>query len=485
MKRSTTIMMVMLLATLAMLACGGSDAGSGGDTNASEPGLLMGILQFRVQHNLEDDSCLPASCDLSWEEEDDTAGWLDTIATHANMAVLHWDRPIPWLVFDDNPPQGVTRVDFFDGRLDAELRDWINAFADHFAAMPHGYLAVSALSGERNRLERCRVDRDLNVEVNAACPDVAPGTQIEFQYDPGTGPVTASFDLERSYGNFVMYLYDKLQPDYLALLVEANLFKEMPDPCPAKWHGLVELYRNIYDRARAEVDSRTKVFATLTLAHLLAYDVDACHGGLAFEACAGAPSPPAYPVPDPSDCYPLDLSAIVDLDQGNRLEVLALSFYPDALLMDVAADNLINLYPEDWDGFSECTMRAQAPPFIDPVAALDRLGWAKPVAIAELGFRSMRTLQFNGGFILQPPGDLTSQAFWLENFLRSAQERKFLFYVQSFLEDYDVIGPWVVNDGVLDANVYSVMNSFVGMGLYDKNGQPKPGVTDTWLDALP
>lgn len=53
------------------------------------------------------------------------------------------------------------------------------------------------------------------------------------------GPVSASFDLERSYTNFVMYLYDKLHPDYLALMVEANLFKELEAPCPANWDALM------------------------------------------------------------------------------------------------------------------------------------------------------------------------------------------------------------------------------------------------------
>ena len=75
-------------------------------------------------------------------------------------------------------------------------------------------------------------------------------------------------------------------------------------------------------------------------------------------------------------------------------------------------------YPEDWDGTGNCLMRAPLPPFLDPIAALDRFNWDKPVAIAELGGRACRTLQFiddgQNRFILQPSGDLTSQAFWLD-----------------------------------------------------------------------
>lgn len=259
-----------------------------------------------------------------FEEETDTQAWLNELASLSNMAVLHWDRPIPWLAFDENPPQGVSRIDFYDGRIDESLRNWFDAFVVHFQRLPQSYLAVSLLNGERDGLQKYRVNDTLEVEVTGACPVLSPGTQIEFTYDPGSGPVTASFDLERSYENFLMYLYDKLQPDYLALMVEVNLYKEMSDPCPANWDGLVQLYRQIYDSVRPQVDSDTKVFATLTLQHLLAYDLDVHPGPLVYEPCTGDPTPPAYAVPDAATAYPLDLSAIRDLDQGDRLEILAL-----------------------------------------------------------------------------------------------------------------------------------------------------------------
>ena len=216
MRRLGFILLMVMLA-----GCGGGgEEQSDADTDS---GLRMGILQFRVQHTLQDDSCLPDQCSLSMEEEADTAAWLDHIAARSNMAVLHWDRAIPWLAFDENPPPGVSRMDFYDGRIDGRLRAWIDAFAAHFSRMPSGYLAVGLLNGRRNGLQPCRVNETLNVEVAGACPVLSPGTQIQFTYDPGSGPVSASFDLEQSYTNFVMYLYDKLQPDYLALMVEANL----------------------------------------------------------------------------------------------------------------------------------------------------------------------------------------------------------------------------------------------------------------------
>jgi hypothetical protein len=323
------------------------------------------------------------------------------------------------------------------------------------------------------------------VDVTDACPVLEPGTQISFQYDPGSGQVAASFDLARSHANFILYLYDKLQPDYLALMVEVNLYKEMAAPCPANWDGLARLYRHVYDVVRPQVDSQTSVFATLALQPLLDYNNETCHGPFAAEACTGTPSPPSYGVPEPANCYPLDLSAVSDLDQGGRLEILALSFYPDALWMDVADDNLLKLYPEDWDGVSDCELRAQALPFLDPVAALDRFNWTKPMAIAELGARSDRTMIFNGGYLIQPPADLTSQNFWLDHFLTAAKDRNFEFYVQSFSDDYVAIGTWTVDLNILDRDTYSLFNGFAYMGIYGDQGMPKAGVTQTWLDALP
>jgi hypothetical protein len=487
MKLTAIITYGVLFLALALAGCsgGGDDAGGNSGDGNTDQGLRMGLLQFRTQHTLADNSCLPNNCDLTMEDETDTTAWLDELAAISNMAVLHWDRPIPWLAFDANPPTGTSRVSFYDGRIDTSLLNWINAFVSHFHRMPTSYLAVSLLNGLRDGLQKCRVDDTLEVDVTSSCPVLSPGTQIAFQYDPGTGTVNESFDLARAYTNFIMYLYDKLQPDYLALMVEVNLFKNIGGTCSTNWTGLAQLYHYIYDTVRPQVATQTKVFATLQLLALLDYNNTTCHGALSFEACTGTVSPPAFGVPDPAVCYPLDLSAITDLDQGNRLEILALSFYPDALLMDVAADNLIKLYPENWDGVADCDYRAQAPPFLDPVEALDRFNWTKPIAIAELGARGGRTLQFDGGYLVQPPGDLTSQNFWLDHWLTAAKARNFEFYVNSFSDDFVPIGPWVVPANIMDRNLYSQLNNFVYMGIYDDQGFSKAGVTQTWLDALP
>jgi hypothetical protein len=38
--------------------------------------------------------------------------------------------------------------------------------------------------------------------------------------------------------------------------------------------------------------------------------------------------------------------------------------------------------------------------------------------------------------------------------------------------------------GVLDADLYSLLNTFAYMGIYDAQGSPKAGVTETWLNFL-
>jgi hypothetical protein len=57
--------------------------------------------------------------------------------------------------------------------------------------------------------------------------------------------------------------------------------------------------------------------------------------------------------------------------------------------------------------------------------------------------------------------------------------------VQVFRDDYDPIGLWAARQGVLPENLYNVNNVFACMGLYDDTGQPKPDITDHWLDAQP
>ncbi len=160
MKGLKVLVRVFLLMLIFVLGCSGGGGAGDGDGNDGINGNdepfkpLMGMLQFRVRHNLQDDSCVArGDCFYAIEEEDQTAAWLAQIAADSDLAVLHWDRAIPWLSFDADPPVGTSRTDFFDARIDAKLRSWINAFAVHLASLPYSYLAVTPLHGLRDKLE--------------------------------------------------------------------------------------------------------------------------------------------------------------------------------------------------------------------------------------------------------------------------------------------------------------------------------------------
>ena len=440
----------------------------------------FGILQFKVEHNLEAPGCVAAgSCFIGFEELADPAAWLAEIRRVSDLATLHWDRAVPWLVFDVDPPVGSDRVAFYDARLDAPTVAWLDAFVLHFATMGRGYLAVSLLSGERDRLSPLHLGLSETVPFTNACPNFSPGAQVTV--DPGTGPQV--FDLGRSYRNFVLYLAMKLSPDYLALMVEVNLIEAM---CPARADGLYALYRSLYDQVRAELGPGLPLFATLSYPLLLAYDRQACYPTAQFQACDTPPGPSA-PDAGSAACFPTDRGAIDALDQGGRLDVLALSFYPDSLEMNPVASEIAETrayHLADWNAGGGCFSTLFRPDPVDPMAALDRLGWTGPVAIAETSARSCVSPQrldavlpgdtAESPLIFEGAGSPASQAAWVEQTYRAALDRNFLFYAHSFLRDYPPVGPWTVEQGVLPAATQQLVNIWPCSGLQNSSGQPKP-----------
>ncbi|MBY0402056.1 hypothetical protein K2X89_17310 [Myxococcota bacterium] len=439
----------------------------------------FGLLQFKIQHNLATPACLATgSCFLTLEEQGDPAGWLLQLRAASDLATLHWDRAVPWLVFDADPPPGRDRVAYYDARLDAPTVAWLDAFAAHFAAMGRGYLAVSLLDGDRARLSALHLGAGVERRFATRCPDFWPGSQIFV--DPGTGPI--AFDLARSYRNFVLYLARKLGPDYLALMVEANLIETT---CPARAEGLYALYRWLHDQVEAELGPGPLLFATLTLPELLGYDHEACYPTAAFTPCSLTSAPPARPA-SVAACFPVQRAAIDALDQGGRLDVLALSFYPDGLEMRRVAGELPQLraFPlPAWNAGGSCfASRSLAEP-IDPMAAIDRLGWGGPIAIAETSARACATPLYvevpaSGGgttpWVFEAPGSPASQAAWVAHTYQAAVDRDFVFYVHSFLRDYPPIGTWIAESGALAPEIQALFNTWPCSGLQTADGRWKP-----------
>lgn len=475
--------------------------------------LRLGILQFHVQHNLETDACLTlptptgcpgTNCFLTAEDETNTTAWLAEIRQNSNMAVLHWDRSIPWLIFNQNPPAGTNRVSYYDGLLDTTLRNWLDAFVVQFSSMPKRYLAISPLNGSRSGLADFRYIPPTgcpeNLPISSACIDLSTTTSVEIRKVIGNDTVIlGTFDPKNAYKNFVLYLTEKLNPDYLALMVEASAFKPQ---CPSQWAGLVQFYHSLYSAVRSATGKGVpdlKLFATLRYQELLdqklsTWESSNCYGGLnQWQACTSPLTPVSYPRPDPTACYPLDRSYLEDLNSDDQLDLLALSFYPDELNLSPprSSDNAVRVYPGSWNETDPCWLQTPYPPFIDPMPRLDFLGWTKPVAIAEVQTRSCRTLFVrpydqdpNGYLVLQPPGTPYSQAFWLNLILENARRRGFEFVTTSFLRDYPPLGLWVARRAVFSYDMYDAFNIFPCMGLYTYDGRPKSLVTDAWRKAL-
>jgi len=468
------LLAVVLFSSL--LACGG-EASEQRPTVAVAP--LQGLLQFHVVHNLEDDSCLATGdCSLSLEDTEGTTGWLEAIDAETTMPVLHWDQPIPWLQFTEAPPSSAERVAFYDGRIDAPLRKWIDAFSMQFAQHEHGFLAVSMLHGDRRSLQQLRSEAGTAKAVGGDCPELSPESVFDVEGE--------SFEIGQSYSNFLLYLHDKLRPTRMGLMVEANLFLAN---CPARWNGLVALYRHVYDAVRGEVGGSLPLFSTFVLTQLLGFDEASCTGGLSWTPCGQEPAAP--PVLDAEICYPLDRSAIDDFAAGGRLDLLALSFYPDGLSMAFPSDTdpRFELYsPAAFAAGESCTVHARLPQLVDPLAAIDRLGWEGPIVFAETSARSCPSFASvsdgKDDYIAVVPGNEARQVWWMNAVLDDAAARSAEFVVWSFLRDYPPLGTWVFEQGVIDPDTFNLLNVWPCSGILDSKGSDKGAARKRWRSGF-
>jgi len=464
-----------------------ADADTDTDTETLPGGMKKGLLEFHVVHNLADDTCLSkGNCHLEIQESEHISDWLGQIEKYSNMPVLHFDGAIPWREMRDSPAPGQDREKFYDLRIDSNLRDWLNAFEAHFSKMkqhdrnqgPNGYLAVSLLSGARNSLAELRSGADQKpVAIGGTCPDISPGSVIEANVEGKTEKIK----ILDAYKNWVLYLFAKIRPRYLAIIVEMNIYKQL---CPGRWDGLVEFYKELYDEVRKEVGPDIDIFPTLSLPPLLGFDFNRCNAQNKWVSCSKQPVEP--PTPDVHECYSPDKDTLERLSAGDRMDILALSFYPDSLMFAVPGeiDPVLRVYPADWDGSSDCSMQTRLAPLVDPIKVLDRLGWNGPIAWAETSARSCRTWAWVNNSqlpLVDVPSDSMSQVFWMKHLIQAAKDRDFEFMVWSFLADYARVGVWTVNKGILDPETFALFNIWPCSGITDENLVEKQDVAGLWL----
>jgi len=438
--RATAVVLSLLLGCSSGTKSPGDTSDTADAPDTAEPAVrtpILGLLQFRVEHNLENEDCIGrGDCFGHLEETDDIDGWLADIAADTTAPVLHWDRPIPWDVMATPAPADADAAAFHDARLDPSLVAWVDAFAVQFAAHPGGYLAVSVLDGDRASLAPLWRTNDQSEDVGAACADLGPGTLLDID---GT-----EVEVAAAYAEFVRYLHAKLNPARLAILVEANAYAHL---CPAQWPDMVALYHDVYDRTRARVDPDLPVFATLTLVELLGFDAESCYGGLRWTTCDDPVAEPPEAV-SAEACFPLHAEPLLDLAEGDRMDLLALSFYPHA--MDLAPPG-VDLDVAVWEGGDEpegtCTAHARYPRQLDPLDQLDRLPWDGPVALAETSARGCDTwaalddASTSTRWWVSHPGSQANQQWWTDRLVEASVEHELDMLVWAFRNDYAPIGP--------------------------------------------
>lgn len=434
-----------------------------------------GLLQFHTVHNLEDDACLArGDCFLAYDETEDVEGWVAELRTRADTPVLHMDRGVPWSALAAAPPEGEDPHAFYAERLDPELLAWIRAYGAWFAAEGRGYLALSNLDGTRDRLADELLPGNETVDVAEACTELGP--EASFRSADGS-----SFLLGEAWTRWAQFLIAELAPDQVALLVEANHFQA---GCPEQWSSLVSLYHSTYDTVRADVGDEVELFATLSLPPLLGWD-DACVGELAYVPCAE--EPPAPPEIDPDACFPGEPSALFDLAEGGRMDVLALSLYPDGLPMAPAGvdDARFRLFVDATDTSGECDLQARLPAWVNPLDQLDRLGWDGPVGLAETSARSCPSYNwFDDGdtqATIELPGNEAGQLAWMDEIVERSD---LAFLYSSFLRDYPPLGLWLADQGVVEPEIVNLFNLWPCSGLQDEAGTPK-AVDEVWRSVLP
>lgn len=165
-------------------------------------------------------------------------------------------------------------------------------------------------------------------------------------------------------------------------------------------------------------------------------------------------------------------------DKNNRLDILALSYYPDRLNTNVEGD-VIMMQSADSGKDGECLAVSHLYD-VPPLEHLGLLGWDKAMAFAEIGAHSCTVPIYfpalNPGdnpFLLVLPGSISRQAHHLSKIMDAAGAHKMPFVVNAFLNDFLPVLPAVAQEELLPPSIVALVNAFSCMGLRDVGGTPK------------
>ncbi|MBR58053.1 MAG: hypothetical protein CMH54_08520 [Myxococcales bacterium] len=445
------------------------------DTITPPGAPAQGLLQLRVTHNMAEPGCVEQNnCGLDIEvSAAESAAWVEALSQHSNIPVLHWDRPMPWFAFSEDPVGDP--VQFYNARMPIELREYVDAYAAAFS-VGGGYLALTPLNGTRNAVKPQFVVGGES-PVGAECDSMAPDQVFAVDLLGGLEP--QDMILGSTYLNFVRYMYTRLQPAYLALGIEVNLYEEGCVDHPGAFDDFATLYHWIYDALRAD-GVEIPIFATFTLVDIMGFDENDCQGPGDFAACGSAR--PDFSSLDPATCFPIHRSSVDALDEGDRLDILALSYYPDHLRSSVE-DDVLTLQSGDSNGDGPCVGVIHLADVPDPLDHLDLLGWDKPMVFAESGAHSCPvplyfepTVPGDDPLVLVLPGSPARQAHYMTTILDAATAHEMPFVVNAFLNDYPPLSPFVAREGIMPAPLVALFNTFSCMGIRDAEGNTKGGL---------
>ena len=107
--------MSILVCLLALFFVSGCPGGGGGSSDDDPPKPLMGLLQFRIRHNLQDDSCL-ASNDCFYSIYDTVRVEVDPQTKVFTTWLSGNVQFQPWLKLESIPRILQSRQDWSSGR---------------------------------------------------------------------------------------------------------------------------------------------------------------------------------------------------------------------------------------------------------------------------------------------------------------------------------------------------------------------------------
>jgi hypothetical protein len=160
----------------------------------------------------------------------------EQIETISDIIAHHFDNGVPWL-------EALANADFSENIMN----DW-SFRKSRTSAGKKVYVAVAALSNERDGLAKYRGDQD-----EMPLPD--PWNTYDF----------GDVEVQQAYVNYCKRIIDYFEPDFFNMNVEANLLYFLS---PDKWNGFLQFHQFVYNELKTSYPDLV-LFSSVTGAQML------------------------------------------------------------------------------------------------------------------------------------------------------------------------------------------------------------------------